>query len=226
MDIRGMTRRPSWPVAGVVVVLASGIGVALLPSQTPSRRYVTPPCGFGAHVDSVYPADSALQTCIRRLRFDSSTGASDEQHLLVARSPDSARIGPRARIEPEEGSTGLTAKQLRTGRIIARFINFDAEAYPTLGMLPNSITYWWIAGDYQHGRGTSVFIATDREGRVLRRTIRPGVFYTQHGADYVYPRAVARWILAPRAAGTQPWSPCPERGCCSDTTRGATWSVR
>ena len=225
MDIRGMTKWPSWPVAGVVVVLASGIGVALLPSQTPSRGYVTPACGF-ARVDSAFPSDSALQLCIRRLRFDSSTGASDEQYLLLGGSRDSARLGPRASIQPEEGSTALTAGQLRTGRIIARLINRDAEAYPTLGMLPNSITYWWIAGDYQHGRGTSVYISTDREGRILRRTVRPGLAYTEHGPSYVYPRAVARWISAPNAAASQPWSPCPDRGCCRDTTHGATWSVR
>lgn len=202
------------------VAWSAVVALLLLPIRPVDPQVARPaPCPAPISrwgVDSI--PEGELVRYIGCLRFDSNPYAGDEQRLLVGRyvadSPALARYGPRATIQPEEGENRLTQRALTQGRIVARFINQEADSYPKLGILPRSVTYWWIEGPYQTGRGRSVFIATDSEGgrlRVLRRT-HAGLTYDPHPEyRYAYPRAVARWYWTDR--DEQGWVPCPD-GCC------------
>jgi len=212
MRIRGEKQRLSWLVVVALVALSAGFAVPPPPSQgskgTPVPR---------GRIDTL--SDRELERAIAAAKFDSSPWAGDEQRLMVGRyvadSPSLARYGPLVKIEPAERS--YSRPLLERGRIVARFINQEADSYPKLGILPHSITYWWIEGRYttDSGRGgRAVFIATRRDPesrriRILRRT--PARLWFEAHRWYKSPGPSARWYWVDR--DEQGWYSCPS-GCC------------
>ena len=224
MRIRGEEWRVSWALVVAVLFLPTVFVVRQLHAQARGGKpapYVTP--APRASLDSM--SDSALASYIASLRFDLDPWAGDEQRLLLgrfdAKSPELARYGPLAAIQPEEGIGRLRQSQLERGRIVARFINRDSTPYPKLALAAHGVTYWWIEGRYQQGSergGRAVFIATDSVGgriHIIRRT-RASLYYDPHPEQYEAryrpnPRASARWYWTDR--DELGWVPCPD-GCC------------
>ena len=208
MRIRGEKQQLSWLVVAALAALPIGLAMHRGGSQGGKGAPYVP----WARFDSLSDRDLVRQ--MEALSFDSSPWAGDAQRLLVGRyvadSPSLARYGPLVTIEPVERS--YSRPLLERGRIVARFINQEADSYPKLGILPRSITYWWIEGPYTTGGGHAVFSSTRRDSvsrriEILRKT-RARVWFHAEGAPA---RPVARWYWYDH--DEQGWYSC-QGGCC------------
>jgi hypothetical protein len=180
--------------------------LAVIAACVQGRPTPEPTAGF-ERVDSQRPTDAALESYIRRLRFDSAYSDADEQRLMVGKYPDS-HYGPLVRIEAESGAFLLSRDDLARGRIIARMINRSDDPYPKLGLAPHSVTYWWVQLPQGSESGRSVYISTDN-GKIVNRSIAKLVYETHTSRQYKGPSA--RWIWDP--GDEQGWIACGG-GCC------------
>lgn len=114
-----------------------------------------------------------LRSYLRTLHFVPDPEAGARQPLPVGHFPDSARYGPIVTVQPEVTANDGGIEELKRGKIIAR-LRMDSgptQAYPELGLLPNTTTYWWVEYDSAKNQGRSVFITVDADSNIVQRTV-------------------------------------------------------
>lgn len=142
----------------------------------------------------------ALKACTQDLPFDTAYESIDEQPLAVidtaqgprcpgdtSRTPTlTCRYGPLARIEPVIGAHRYSEKELMEGRFIARISvpGTEKEEYKKYGLVPGQTTYWWVQTDSTRRAGTSVFLTTGKDGRVVNKVTRPLTRYLDKDSGY------------------------------------------
>lgn len=158
------------------------------------------------------PIDSIL-TYAASLPYDDDYGVSDAQALAVykaggKRCPEGCTYGPLISIQPEVGAAFLTDDELKSGRVVARFVNEDTLAYDKLNIGPRSTTYYVVvnSGGVQW---TGYFISSDPSRGSLSRIPHPIYVDAPHKGRY--PRSTGRWIWA--AEDEHAWVTCGSR-CC------------
>jgi hypothetical protein len=203
MDL--LARRPCSPVAALLVTLALLAGGACAPAPAPVPQPGLPTGAasapnFRGPIESV--ARSEILQYVGRLQFVQDPHLSDEQPLVDSVTPGQlARVGPRARIEPELHSTQITPEQLREGRVIARIIS-DGP-YEPLG-IRRGIQYVWV--DNSTGRWRAAMIPANgaEPMRMLGALVRDLPHLT------MVPSAI--WYYA-RGPGPRPPRPVPQGTC-------------
>ena len=140
----------------------------------------------------------------RGLDFVTVDGAADTRRLEPSCSACSA--GPLVTIQPERGSYGVPRKELARGRVIARWIDQDSLAAPTLGLSPHDTTYWWV--DSVGGRWRTVLIST----RASQAPIVDGLELVKH-EGFEWRQALARVLP------TGGWGSC-NGVCCKERALG------
>lgn len=172
--------------------------IAALTTTLASCAQVPPP-PFSGPLESV-PRNRILEY-VARLQFVRDPHLADEQPLIYpAASPQTARVGPIARIEPELRSRRFTRSQLAAGRIIARIISDGA--FEPLG-IRRGIQYLWV--DSAGGRWRAAMIpASGDEPVILDLALGPLAHLTDAPA--------ATWVYDARA-GTYANATCGSM-CC------------
>lgn len=142
----------------------------------------------------------------RTLDFDTASDASDSRRLSSLPCSN-CTFGPVATIQPERGTVSLTPAELATGRIIARILNRDAEAWSDFALTPNDTTYVWV--DSLAGGWRMIYVPNQQEAQML---VRPMVI--SHHPETLHDRAEARWRRHSRTGALIPWERCTRMGCC------------
>lgn len=158
------------------------------------------------------PVDSILDYA-QGLEYDTDKGVSDLQALAVykpggKRCPEGCTYGPVVSIQPQVGAAFLTDDELKTGRVIARFVNEDTLAYDKLNLSPGSTTYYVVVNT-GGAQWTGYFISADPARGSLSRVPHPIYVDEPHGGRYT--RSAARWIWL--AEDESAWTTCGVQ-CC------------
>jgi len=175
---------------------------------SPAPKFTTP-------FDSI-STDSLLEY-VGGLEWDEREGAGDMQRLMLGACPNNCQYGPRVVIQPERRSHQNSSNSLSQapGRIIARFINLDAQAYPKLNIAAHDTVYWAVERvqpvNDSLSRGRSLFIST-KKLRMMQPAAEPeSLLVTEHPSGY-WAQALARWIWS--ETDETRWGTCKEGGCC------------
>jgi hypothetical protein len=205
-----LARRPCSPVAAFLLTLALLACGACAPSPSPVPQPglptgAAPAPNFRGPIESV-PRSEILEY-VGRLQFVQDPHLSDEQPLVDSATPGQlARVGPRARIEPELHSVQITPRELREGRIIARIIS-DGTFEP-LG-IRRGIQYVWV--DSSTGRWRTAMIPANgaEPMKMLGALVRDLPHLT------MVPSAIWYYGRGPRPPRPLPQKTCGSRCCLS-----------
>lgn len=159
------------------------------------------------------PIDSILAYAAS-LTYDSDRGVSDSQPLALykpggVRCPEGCTYGPIVSIQPEVGSVFLTDDELKSGRVVGRFVNEDTLSYDKLNISAKSVTYYVVVNTGAK-EWTGYFISSDPARGSQSRIPHPVYVDSPHRGRYT--RSTARWIWAEKDEGA--WLTCGVR-CCS-----------
>ena len=193
--------------------------VFVVAASSPGQAQVaggTPPPGFKTALDSTSPQQ--LLAYIATLKFDDRDGAKDEQRVPVGNCPAACRFGPLLEIQPEIHSHRNKDKDLAgSGRIIARIINHDREAYAPYNLAPRDTVYWAVARvkpvNRDRSEGRSFFISLQGLKGARDTVVVPGrLVVDEHPGRPPWNDALARW----KSDGWNqvPWDNCKLVGCC------------
>ena len=115
--------------------------------------------------------------------------------------------GPHVLLLPERGAATLQTTMLAEGRVVARLINSDAEAYPKFNLAPHDTVYWWVDRRGTGDTWRSVYVSSDPARRLQPDTL---VVTSYHG--YAWQRTLARFLW--RDTDEALWVACDMTGCC------------
>jgi hypothetical protein len=139
------------------------------------------------------------------------------QRLMLGSCPNNCQYGPRVRIQPERRSHQNSSNSLsqRPGRVIARFINYDAQTYPKLNIAAYDTVYWAVDRvepvNDSLSRGRSLFISTKKLRSMQPAAHSESLQVSEHASGY-WRQALARWIWS--ETDETRWGTCKEGGCC------------
>jgi len=197
-----MQRRTMWfgVVAGLVSLAALAgprADVVEGPRATPAPRGLTAP-------DASNRGDVIAYA--RMLDFDTASDAGDTRRLSTP-SCVTCAFGPLATIQPERGTVTLTQAELASGRIIARIVSRDAEAWSDFALTPRDTTYLWV--DSLAGAWRMIFVPNRKDAEMV---VRPMTI--RYHPETEHDRAEARWRYSSRTGAVVPWERCAKMGCC------------
>lgn len=196
----------------VLLVLAAGCsrGQPEIPPVRAVAR-VTPAPAWNASRPLSGVSSAELASYVSRLQFDTTTGSSDDQRLMLIDAGGNRRYGPRARVEPEMGAAMVSPADMAEGRILARVRIIDPDfdgsvAYPKLGIVER-VSYIFVR---QAPDGWYAMMMGEKGTSRVRLTVHNG----RHGRTYPTV-AVARWLWSDSDEGV--WMPCGVN-CCQIQT--------
>jgi len=199
------------PLPILILVVAVAVAVWFLRpvvyrGGTPSGPTPTaaPTAFFTGSVDSA--PRSAVLNYARSLDYDASHGVGDYRRLMLGSCPRCI-YGPHVLLLPERGAATLQTPMLAEGRVVARLINSDAEAYPKFNLAPHDTVYWWVDRRGTGDTWRSVYVSSDPARRLQPDTL---VVTSYHG--YAWQRTLARFLW--RDTDEALWVACDMTGCC------------
>jgi hypothetical protein len=160
------------------------------------------------NIDSV--SSEGFRAYLHSLRFAPDTESGDRQALMIGHYPDSAHVGPVAMVLPEERAHHMSPVELMSGRVIARITHENADSYPRLGLLPHTVTYWWVEYSERSEHGRSVLVAVDSAENIVARVVR-GLQIISYHKEFRAIQPLARFVWT--EFGEILWGWCGDH-CC------------